>query len=134
VTFAGRFYRLEGATLLPRPARRGGPPILIGGNGLRRTLPLVARYADIWNAVYLPVADFRERSKRLDELLLAAGRQPSEVKRSIMMPPPDLSAPDALRQQLSDYDAAGVDELIYQWLALDDIGGLRTFAEIALHH
>jgi F420-dependent oxidoreductase-like protein len=133
VSFAGRYYRLEGATLLPRPARRGGPPILIGGNGLRRTLPLVARYADIWNAVYLPVQDFRERSARLDELLVAAGRQPAEVKRSIMMPPPDLSAPDALRQQIADYDEAGVDELMYQWLALDDVEGLRRFAEIALN-
>src|SRR5206468_2644018 len=50
VTFEGRFFQLHDAVLLPRPARPGGPPILIGGNGPKRTLPLVARYADIWNA------------------------------------------------------------------------------------
>lgn len=132
VTFEGRFFQLRGATLLPRPARRGGPSILIGGNGVQRTLPLVARYADVWNAVYLPVRDFRERSARLDALLQVQGRKPSDVKRSIMMPLPDLSAPDALRQQIADYGAAGVDELIYQWLDLDNIDGLRRFAEIAL--
>ncbi len=132
VTFEGRFFQLHGATLLPRPARRGGPPILIGGHGVQRTLPLVARYADIWNAVYLPVRDFRERSARLDELLQAQGRKPSDVTRSIMMPPPDLSAPDVLRRQIEDYGAAGMGELIYQWLDLDNMDGLRTFAEIAL--
>jgi F420-dependent oxidoreductase-like protein len=132
VTFAGRFFYLQGATLLPRPARPGGPSILIGGNGMQRTLPLVARYADVWNAVYLPVQDFRERSARLDELLQAQGRMPSDVKRSIMMPQPDLSAPDVLRQQIADYGAAGVDELIYQWLDLENVDGLRTFAQVAL--
>ena len=37
VTFEGRYYRLRGATLLPRPQRPGGPRILIGGNGIKRT-------------------------------------------------------------------------------------------------
>ena len=41
------------AILLPRPARAGGPPILIGGNGPKKTLPLAAKYADEWNAVYV---------------------------------------------------------------------------------
>ncbi len=132
VTFEGRFFRLDGATLLPRPARPGGPPILIGGGGLKRTLPLVARYADIWNGVYLPLQDVRERSRRLDELLQAVGRKPTDVRRSIMMPPPDLSAPDVLRRQIDEYGAAGVDELIFQWLALDDLDGLRAFADAAL--
>ncbi len=99
---------------------------------MKRTLPLVARYADIWNGVYLPLQDYRERSRRLDELLQAAGRKPADVTRSIMMPPPDLSAPDVLRRQIEDYAAAGADELIYQWLALDDIESLRQFAATAL--
>jgi len=47
VSYTGRFYRLEEAMLLPRPGRPGGPPILIGGSGPKRTLPLVARYGDI---------------------------------------------------------------------------------------
>src|SRR5512138_3737515 len=38
----GRFYQLRGAMLLPRPQRPGGPAIMIGGNGPKRTLPLVA--------------------------------------------------------------------------------------------
>lgn len=85
VTYAGRFFQLQDAVLLPRPARAGGPPILIGGNGPKKTLPLVARFADIWNALYLTPEGFRERSRLLDELLLAQGRQPAEVKRTMMI-------------------------------------------------
>src|SRR5437588_5607899 len=84
VTYEGRFYQLRGATLLPRPQRPGGPRILIGGNGPRRTLPLVARYADIWNTIMISPDEFRERSALLDKLLIDAGRQPGDVKRTLM--------------------------------------------------
>ena len=86
VTYEGSFYQLRGATLLPRPQRPRGPGILIGGSGPRRTLPLVARYADIWNAVFLTPDAFREKSNILDKLLHEAGRQPSDVRRTMMTP------------------------------------------------
>ena len=85
VTFGGRFFQLRGATLLPRPQRPGGPSILLGGNGVKRTLPLVARYADIWNVLSLTPEGFRERSAMLDTLLKAAGREPAEVRRTMML-------------------------------------------------
>ncbi|GAC1567022.1 MAG: LLM class F420-dependent oxidoreductase [Ktedonobacteraceae bacterium] len=85
VTFEGRFYQLRGATLLPRPQRPGGPRILIGGNGIKRTLPLAARYADAWNANFITPVVFRERSTALDALLQAAGRRPADVRRSVML-------------------------------------------------
>ncbi len=84
VTFEGRFFQLRGATLLPRPSRPAGPPIMIGGNGIKRTLPLVARFANIWNCLGLTPEAFRDRSQRLDTLLLEQGRQPNEVKRTMM--------------------------------------------------
>ncbi|MDQ2716514.1 MAG: TIGR03560 family F420-dependent LLM class oxidoreductase [Chloroflexota bacterium] len=84
ITFEGTFYQLRGATLLPRPQRPGGPRILLGGNGPKRTLPLVARYADVWNAVYLTPAEFRARSTTLDGLLREAGREPGSVRRTMM--------------------------------------------------
>ncbi len=84
VTFEGKFFQLREATLLPRPQRPSGPDILIGGNGVKRTLPLVAKYANIWNAVFLPPAAFAERSTLLDSLLQQAGRKPSDVRRTMM--------------------------------------------------
>jgi alkanesulfonate monooxygenase SsuD/methylene tetrahydromethanopterin reductase-like flavin-dependent oxidoreductase (luciferase family) len=82
ISHSGRFFHLDEAMLLPRPARPGGPRILVGGSGPKRTLPLAARYADIWNGDSLSPQGFRERSQRLDELLRAAGRQPGDVKRT----------------------------------------------------
>jgi F420-dependent oxidoreductase-like protein len=84
VEFSGRFYQLKEAHLLPRPQRR--TPVLVGGNGPQRTLPLVARYADIWNCLAATPELFRERSARLDDLIQKAGRQPADVKRTVFMP------------------------------------------------
>ena len=85
VSFAGKYYNLREAILLPRPQRPGGPQILIGGSGPQRTMPLVARYADIWNGVYMTPQDFSDRSKLLDQLLVEQGRKPEDVKRTMMM-------------------------------------------------
>lgn len=84
--YQGQFFQLRDALLLPRPQRPGGPPLLIGGIGPRRTLPLVARYADIWNANLLKPAAFSERSAHLDRLLLEVGRQPADIKRTVNIP------------------------------------------------
>jgi F420-dependent oxidoreductase-like protein len=84
-TYKGSFYSIEEAILLPRPKRSGGPPILIGGNGPKRTLPLAARFADEWNGVYLTPNDYAQRNQLLDQLAEQAGRNPSDIKRSIML-------------------------------------------------
>ena len=84
VNYQGKHFSLVDAIMLPRPSRKGGPPLLIGGNGPNRTLPLVAKYADEWNAVYLPVKIYKERRAQLEELLERNGRAFSDVKRSLM--------------------------------------------------
>ena len=48
-TFDGRYYRIHQARNVPRPVQPGGPTILVGGGGEKRTLQLVARYADMCN-------------------------------------------------------------------------------------
>ncbi len=84
-TYEGSFFQLRGATLLPRPQRLGGPPILIGGNSSKHTLPLVARYADTWNANFITPGAFHERSATLDQLLYTARRNPGDVRRTVML-------------------------------------------------
>lgn len=84
VSFAGHYYRLDGAMMQPRSPRADGIPLTIGGNGPKRTLPLVAKYADEWNGLYLSPEDFRVRSTQLDQLLTDAGRDPKSVRRTHM--------------------------------------------------
>lgn len=139
----GRFFQLREAELLPRPQRPGGPRIMVGGNGMKRTLALTARYADIWNGVFLTPDAFRERNERLSELLVEHGRAPEAVRRT-MMTALHLGSDDAERraagnqivgtadealEQLRAYAAAGVEEIFLQWFDLDDLDGLRGVAE-----
>lgn len=153
VSFQGRYYRLDKAQLLPRPRRPGGPPILIGGNGLKRTLPLAARYADEWNAVSAPVERIAELNAELDRLLAANGRRPSEVRRSYMatvvygrdraelerrLRGRDevelrergalVGTTGAILEQLEQLAAAGIQRVMLRWLDLDDLGGLEALA------
>jgi alkanesulfonate monooxygenase SsuD/methylene tetrahydromethanopterin reductase-like flavin-dependent oxidoreductase (luciferase family) len=86
VSYVGQFYQLRAATMHPRSQRAGGLPILVGGKGPRRTLPLVARYASIWNATRLTPDEFRVRSAQIDELARTAGRATNAIKRTVMIP------------------------------------------------
>jgi alkanesulfonate monooxygenase SsuD/methylene tetrahydromethanopterin reductase-like flavin-dependent oxidoreductase (luciferase family) len=86
VSYSGRFYRLEKATLLPRPLGPHTPKLLIGGTGRRRMLPLIARYADVWNADKVSLKEFRVASSLLDEHMRKVGRSPEEIKRSVLVP------------------------------------------------
>jgi F420-dependent oxidoreductase-like protein len=131
VNFDGKFYHLEDAILLPRPQRPGGPRITIGGNGPKRTLPLVVRYADTWNATFLTPDEFRERNAILNQLLEQAGRSSKEIRRTLMRGL-DLDGASII-DQIPAYEEAGVQELMLQWFDLDDIGGLRAFAKKVLH-
>jgi F420-dependent oxidoreductase-like protein len=83
VSFEGHYYQLRDAILLPRPKRAGGPPIVIGGSGPKRTLPLVAKYADEWNGMGNPTL-WSEKNAELDRLLAEVGRPASAVRRTSM--------------------------------------------------
>ncbi|HSA99329.1 MAG TPA: TIGR03560 family F420-dependent LLM class oxidoreductase, partial [Anaerolineales bacterium] len=80
VTFEGQYYQLHEATLLPHPGRPGGPRILVGGNGVKRTLSYVVKYANEWNCVTLLPQDFVSLNRRLNDMLTEAGRQPESVR------------------------------------------------------
>ncbi len=162
VDFGGSYFSLQGAIMLPKPARAGGPPILIGGNGPQRTLLLAAMFADEWNGVLISPSEYADLNSRLDELLVANGRMPEDVRRSIMLgtvfgrDSAEVAAKVAdrtdgqgtaetlrqggvlvgtaseLAQQLEAYQAAGAERVMLQWLDLDDLDGLEALAAAVL--
>lgn len=140
MSYAGQFFQLDRAALLPRSQRVHGPRILVGGNSRTRTLPLVARYADSWNALDLTPALFREHSSLLDELIRAAGRQPSDVRRTLLTrvefgrDAAELDRRMGWRHTHPDYAGKALDEVIRaQWEEEASLVGLpdEVAAQIA---
>ena len=80
--YAGKYFQLSDALCEPKPLQ-DRVPIWIGGVGERRTLQLVARYADGWNAPYLTVEDWQRLSGVLDEWCERMDRDPSEIQRDV---------------------------------------------------
>jgi F420-dependent oxidoreductase-like protein len=159
VDFSGDFFALQHGLLLPRPRRPGGPPIVIGGNGPRRTLPLAARFAREWNAVFATPERFKELSGVLDGLAREAGREPTSIRRTLMQRVTIgrdhaeldrklvgrdvddlrsrgavLGTPDEVRAGLRRFAEAGVERIMAQWIDLDDMDGLEVMAAEVLPH
>jgi F420-dependent oxidoreductase-like protein len=159
VTFDGHYYQLRGATLLPRPQRKGGPRILIGGDGEKKTLPAVVRYATEWNCVMLLPEIFAQKNTLLTEMLSAAGRKPEAIRRSMMtgcvFGKDDVALNEKLlarkrsldelhargivagnssqvKEQLAVLETAGLQRIMLQWLDLDDLDGLEALAKAVL--
>ena len=84
-SFEGRYYQIHEALNYPRPIQPGGPPILIGGSGERRTLKFVARYGD-WSNWWGSMDELKHYSDVLDRHCETEGRDPSTILRTIMSP------------------------------------------------
>jgi alkanesulfonate monooxygenase SsuD/methylene tetrahydromethanopterin reductase-like flavin-dependent oxidoreductase (luciferase family) len=111
VSYEGRVVSLRDAQLRPVPVQQPHPPIWIGGNGPRRTLPLVARYADAWHAWGTPNS-LRETNQRLDQLATQAGRDPSSIMRASSLSLDDL---DTSRKHAAKWQDAGYGYLVCGW-------------------
>ena len=81
VTYQGRFYRFDRAVCAPRPIQPR-LPILIGGSGPRKTIPLIARSADMWNAHGTPDA-LAAAEAGLRAACEVAGRDEREIERTV---------------------------------------------------
>lgn len=81
-TFHGEHYQVENASNLPAPLQKR-LPIWIGGLGEKKTLRLVAKHADGWNAAYTSVEHFTHLSAVLDQWCEKQNRDPATLKRSI---------------------------------------------------
>jgi alkanesulfonate monooxygenase SsuD/methylene tetrahydromethanopterin reductase-like flavin-dependent oxidoreductase (luciferase family) len=111
VSYDGKVVSLQDARVLPKPVQDPHPPIWIGGAGPKRTLPLVARYADVWHTWGTPKS-LEEPNARVDELAVAAGRDPKSILRASSLSLDDL---DTARKHLGKWQEAGYDYLVCGW-------------------
>jgi F420-dependent oxidoreductase-like protein len=112
VSYLGHHFSLDEARMRPVPVQRPHPPIWIGGSGLRRTLPLAARYADVWHT-YGSAEELAELSARLDQLAEEAGRDPGAIGRASSL---SLSEPDTeVRANIEKLADAGFGYLVCGW-------------------
>ncbi|MFN8630282.1 MAG: LLM class flavin-dependent oxidoreductase [Chloroflexota bacterium] len=109
VTVAGEHVRLDAAVNLPAPVRER-MPLLIGGSGEKRTLRIVARYADAWNGEGDPDA-WARRNRILDEHCAAVGRDPGEIRRTVGLPPVSIRSThdEAVASLAAQFRANGID-------------------------
>lgn len=161
VTFSGTHFQTDDASCLPRPVQER-LPIWIGGLGERRTLEIAARRADGWNAAYVSAAEFGRLNKVLDHWCEVDGRDPAQVRRGVnlvfamAMDEAGLAAererlaadwgaaaeriidgallctPDTAAERVSEYLAAGAQEVNIALRAPWNAEALDAYLEVAM--
>ena len=136
----GQHYQFTNAPLAPKPV--GPLPILLGGGGEKKTLRMVAQYADEWNVWSTPEI-IAQKSEVLDAHCERLDRDPAEIQRSSVAllflceteaaakklvdrgveRPSLIGTPAQLQEQMAAYVEAGVDEVIIPDFTLG--GGAR---------
>jgi probable F420-dependent oxidoreductase len=151
IDFDGVFYQARDCELLPRPARPGGPPLLLGSSG-ERMLRIAAPWIDGWNAWYNATGNtptgVAPLLERVDAAARVAGREPAAIERSVAVlvrlaggtgrlagvdtgpEVPALSgSPQVMADELRAYARAGVNAV---QLVLDPItlGSIEAFGSV----
>jgi F420-dependent oxidoreductase-like protein len=153
-THQGRHYQLQGNIGLPKPAQQPRPPIIVGGNGPKRTPALAARFADEFNMPFPPLDRFTERQGDADRACADVGRDPADLIRSVALvlccgedeaavrrraaaigrQPDELRAngaagtPPEVVDRLAAFAAAGASAVYLQVLDLSDLEHLHLVA------
>ncbi len=133
VSFSGNYYQLNDAPMSPVSTQDGGIPILIGGNGEKRTLRTCARYGDTSNLDFWHpggVDVFKQKQEAINRHCEDFGRDPAEVRRTVCIPTRifDTDAEwkkspgqpwycwgtvNAIQDYLGEYIEAGADEIMF---------------------
>ncbi len=108
-TFHGRYFDLVDARCEPKAVQQPHPPFVIGGVGERRTLPLVARWADHWNAGRATVEELGRKREILAERCAEVSRDPGDIMISVSLFESD---PTKVADVAASYAEAGVDMVI----------------------
>ena len=120
-TFNGSYYSTEGMSVAPGPVQRPRPRLTIAAHG-PRTLRIAAQHADAWNSITTrevpreeALRDAAERSALLDRFAEEAGRDPADIRRSVLIGSDDwpvLHSVEAFRDAVHRYREIGITDVI----------------------
>ncbi len=145
--FAGRHFTLTGGPGLPKPVQRPRPPLIVGGQGRRRTPRLAARFSDEFNVPFASSEDCAELYHLVEAACDEEGRDPASILKSVALvccvgqdeeeftrraaaigrQPAELrrnglaGTPSAVLARLTEYEQVGVSRVYLQMLDLDDL-------------
>lgn len=110
--FEGEYYDITDARCEPKPVQ-DRIPLLLGGSGKKRTLAVVARWADKWDAGFGSPEDWRAKNEALLGHCDNIGRDPGEIMRSAHVAWEAGANPSKLADQAAELAAVGVDQVIF---------------------
>jgi alkanesulfonate monooxygenase SsuD/methylene tetrahydromethanopterin reductase-like flavin-dependent oxidoreductase (luciferase family) len=123
-SYQGRFYRCAEAETVPLPVQRPRPPITIAAHG-PKMLRIAAEHGDGWSSWggygVVTEDDFyavtTDRSRRFDDLCVAAGRDPSTIRHSLVCFPPltPWQSVEYFRDMVGRFGEIGIDEFVLYW-------------------
>ena len=128
--FAGHHYRLAEPIIRPLPMSRPHPPIMVGGNGERRTLRLVAQYADACNFLVLEPGQVRAKLAILRQHCDRLGRDYATIERTALdeidLRPGRMRSGDVVARARAQADAG-----IQHWIVnMPDVWDLRYLEQL----
>lgn len=126
-TYEGQYYQTKGTIMKPPPVQQPRPPLMIGANG-PRMLKIAAQYADTWNTfggmevktLEEMINLTRERNTRMDEYCNEIGRDPSTLRRSILIISNEeykqlYGVPGGFEEIVKRYREIGITEIIFMY-------------------
>ncbi len=127
--YEGRHYQLAETICSPRPIQQPAPKILVGGSGERKTLRLVARYADACN-LYAPEPAFVARKLEvLTRHCEEEGRDPSEIQKTIISSSDPLDDVDGFLARMEEYGRLGIDLVELSSIGPDPVAWVTQVTE-----
>jgi F420-dependent oxidoreductase-like protein len=113
VSHEGRFWTLKDAICHPKPVQEH-IPFVIGGSGPNKTLRVVAKHADEWNAPAATAEDYRRLAAILDKHCAEIGRDPASIRRSVQMFvfPENEAQVKGLPDEIDSLEEAGVEHVV----------------------
>jgi len=105
--YDGKHYQLAETICQPQPVRR--PPILIGGGGERKTLRLVAQYADVWNSTDSEIDVLTHKIDVLTRHCETVGRDVAEIRKTVGFFEDPFENLDEYLRKLERFSELGID-------------------------